>query len=150
MRDAKLAQRLHHRPHPVLVGRHGEHPERLPSELPLVLFPGMRSEIRAHLALEARLQKSGAGDGHGTAVDLDHKGMTGAVRELESEDEVGDKADLVHDSLVGKLHAQRQRIACGARLLRESGDDVVGMDELTSRRAPVATCSATEKSTISN
>ena len=25
VRDAKLAQRLHHRLHPVLVGRHGEH-----------------------------------------------------------------------------------------------------------------------------
>ena len=25
MRDAKLAQRLHHRLHAVLVGRHGEH-----------------------------------------------------------------------------------------------------------------------------
>src|SRR5271165_3622570 len=56
--------------------------------------------------------------------------MAGAVRELESEDEVGDEADLVHGSLVRELHAQRQRIACGASLLRESGDDIVGMDEL--------------------
>ncbi len=57
-------------------------------------------------------------------------GMAGAVRELESDDEVGDEADLVHDSLVRELHAQRQRIARGASLLRKSGDDVVGMDEL--------------------
>ena len=33
-------------------------------------------------------------------------------------------------ALVRELHAQRQRIAGGARLLRKSGDDVVGMDEL--------------------
>ena len=39
-------------------------------------------------------------DGHRAAVDLDHKGMAGAVRELESEDEVGDEADLVHGSVV--------------------------------------------------
>jgi hypothetical protein len=56
--------------------------------------------------------------------------MAGAVRELESEDEVGDEADLVHDSLVRELHAKRQGIARGASLLGESGDDVVGMDEL--------------------
>jgi hypothetical protein len=43
------------------------------------------------------------------SVDLDHKGMAGAIRELESEDEVGDEADLVHGSLVRELHAQRQR-----------------------------------------
>jgi hypothetical protein len=44
--------------------------------------------------------------------------------------EVGDEADFVHGSMVRELHAQRQWIACGARLLRKSGDDVVGMDEL--------------------
>ena len=130
MRDAKLAQRLHHRLHAVMVGCHGEHAERLPSEMLLVLFPGMGGEIGAHFALEARLQKIGAGDGHRAAVDLDHKGMAGAVRELKSEDEVRDDADFVHFSLVRELHAQRQRIARGASLLRESGDDVVGMDEL--------------------
>ena len=43
---------------------------------------------------------------------------------------VGDEADFVHGSLVRELHAQRQRIARGARLLGESRDDVVGMDEL--------------------
>jgi hypothetical protein len=47
VRDAKLAQRLHHRLHAVMVGRHGEHAERLPAEMLLVLFPGMRGEIRA-------------------------------------------------------------------------------------------------------
>ena len=56
--------------------------------------------------------------------------MAGAIGKLQAEHKVGDQADLVHDSLVRELHAQRQRIACGARLLRESGDDVVGMDEL--------------------
>ena len=96
----------------------------------LVLFPSMRGEIRAHFPLEARLQKIGAGDGHRAAVDLDHEGMAGAVGELESEDEVGDEADLVHDSLVRELHAQGQRIAGGARLLGEASDDVVGVDEL--------------------
>jgi hypothetical protein len=113
-----------------MVGRDRENPERFPSEMLLVLFPGMRGEIGAHFQLEARLQKIGAGDGHRAAVDLDHKRMAGAVRELESEDEVGDKADLVHDSLVRELHVQRQWIACGASLLRKIGDDVVGMDEL--------------------
>ena len=29
--DAKLAQRVHHRMHPVLVGRHGEHAKRMGS-----------------------------------------------------------------------------------------------------------------------
>ena len=42
----------------------------------------------------------------------------------------GDKADLVHGSLVRELYAERQRIACGASLLRKSGDDVAGVDEL--------------------
>ena len=45
VRDAELAQRVHHRLHPVLVGGNRQHPERLPSELPLVLFPGMRGEL---------------------------------------------------------------------------------------------------------
>ena len=63
-------------------------------------------------------------------VDPDHKGMAEAVRELEFEDEVGDEADLVHGSLVRELHAQRHRIAGGASLLREAGDDVVEMDAL--------------------
>ena len=65
----------------------------------------MGGEVGAHFPLEARLQKIKAGDGHRAAVDLDHEGMAGAVRELESEYEVGDKADLVHDSLVRELHA---------------------------------------------
>ena len=125
----QAAQRFHHRLHPVLVGRDGEHAKGLPAEMLLVLFRGMRGEIGAHFPLDARLQKIGAGDGHRAAVDLDHKGMAGAVRELESEDEVGDEPDLVHDSLVRELHAQRQRIACGASLLGEGGDDVVGMDD---------------------
>ena len=64
------------------------------------------------------------------AVDLDHERVAGAVRELESEGQVGDEADLVHRSLMRELHAQRQRIACGEGLFREGGDDVVGMDEL--------------------
>ena len=51
-------------------------------------------------------------------------------REPSAKWRVGDEADLVHDSLVRELHAQRQGIACGASLLRKSGDDVVGMDEL--------------------
>ena len=38
VRDAELAQRLHHRLHPVMVGRDREHPERLPAEMLLVLF----------------------------------------------------------------------------------------------------------------
>jgi hypothetical protein len=41
---------------------------------------------------------------------------------LEAEGEVGDKADLVHDTLVRELHARRRRIACGTRLLRETSD----------------------------
>ena len=107
VRDTQLAQRLHPRLRTMPVDRQGEHAERLPSEMLLVLFPGMRGEIGAHFSLEARLQKIGAGDGHRATVDLDDKGMAGAVRELESEDEVRDKADLVHGSLVRELHAQR-------------------------------------------
>ena len=113
-----------------VVGRYGEHAKGFPSELPLVLSGGVRCEIGAHLALEARLQKIGAGDGHRAAIDLDHKGMVRAIGKLQPEGQVGDKANLVHDSLVRELHAQRQRIVCGARLLRKSGDDVVGMNEL--------------------
>ena len=74
VRDAKLAQRLHHRLHAVMVGRNREDPERLPSEMLLVHFRGVRGEIGAHFPLEARLQKIGAGDGHRAAVDLDHSG----------------------------------------------------------------------------
>ena len=57
----------------MLVGRDREDPEGLPSEMLLVLFPGMRGEIRSHFALEARLQEIGAGDGHRAAVDLDRE-----------------------------------------------------------------------------
>ena len=109
---------------------HGEHAKGFPSEMLLVLFRGMRGEIGEHLAFEACLQKIGAGDGHCAAVDLDHEGMAGIVWELQPEDEVGEEANLVHDSLVRELDAQGERIARGARLLRKSGDDVVGMDEL--------------------
>ena len=82
----------------MLVGRHGEDAKCFPSELPLVLFPGMRGEIGVHFPLEAGLQKIGASDGHSAAVNLDHERVARAARELESEDEVGDEGDLVHDS----------------------------------------------------
>lgn len=36
MRDAELAWRLHHRLHAAMVGCQGEHPERLPAEMPLM------------------------------------------------------------------------------------------------------------------
>ena len=36
VRDAKLAQRLHHRLHAVMVCRHGEHAKGLPSEMLLM------------------------------------------------------------------------------------------------------------------
>jgi hypothetical protein len=39
------------------VGRDGEHAERLPSEMLLVLFRGMRGEIGAHFSLEAGLSE---------------------------------------------------------------------------------------------
>ena len=110
----------------------------------------MRGEIRAHFPLEARLQRIGESDGHGAAVNLDHKGMAGAVRELESEDEIGDEADLVNDALVRELHAQRQRIAAGASCSGEVAMTSLGWMNCTLRRAAVASCSATEKSTISN
>ncbi len=42
VRDAELAQRLHHRLHAATVGRYGEHAKSFPSELPLVLSRGMR------------------------------------------------------------------------------------------------------------
>jgi hypothetical protein len=45
--DVQFSQRLHHRLHPVMVGRDRQHPERLPSEMLLVLFPRMRGEIGA-------------------------------------------------------------------------------------------------------
>ena len=67
--DMQSAQRLHHRLHPVMVGRDREDPKRLPSELPLMLFPGMRREVGADFPLEARLQKIGASDGHRAAVE---------------------------------------------------------------------------------
>ena len=51
VRDAKRTQHLHHRLHTVLVGRNRQHPERLPAEMLLVLFPGMRGEIGAHFPL---------------------------------------------------------------------------------------------------
>ena len=38
VRDAKLAQRFHHRLRTMAVGRDGEHAERLPSEMLLVLL----------------------------------------------------------------------------------------------------------------
>ena len=44
VRDAKLAQRVHHRLHAVMVGGHGEHAKGFPSEMLLVLFRGVRSE----------------------------------------------------------------------------------------------------------
>ena len=121
MWDLKLAQRLHHRLHPVLVGGDGEHAKCFPSKLPLVLSRGMRRQVRAHFFFEAGLSKGiRPHHRHGAAIDLDHEGMAGTVRELESEDEVGDETDLVHDSLVRKLHAQRQRIAGGASLVARS------------------------------
>ena len=113
-----------------MVGRHREHPERLPAEMLLVLFLRMRGEIGARFPLEAGLQKIRAGDGHGSAVDLDHKGMAGTVCKLESEDEVGDEADFVQGSLVRELHAQRYWIAGGNAPIGESGDELGGVDEL--------------------
>ena len=47
VRDAELAQRLHHRMHAAMVGRYGEHAKGFPSELPLVLFRGMGRQVRA-------------------------------------------------------------------------------------------------------
>ena len=148
--DVQSAKRLHHRLHPVPVGRDRQHPERLPSEMLLVLFPRMRGEIGAHFPLEARLQKIGAGDGHRAAVDLDHKGMAGAVRELESEDEVGDEADSCTapwcESFTRSDNGLRAARVCSGKAAMMS----LGWMNCTSRRAPVASCSATEKSTISN
>ena len=43
VRDAKRAQRLHHRLHAVMVGRHGEHAKCLPSELPIFTRLGLPS-----------------------------------------------------------------------------------------------------------
>ena len=65
VRDVKLAQRLHHRLHTVMVGRHGEHAKGFPSELPLVLFSGMRHVTRSarsvHLARESSIGAVGCG-----------------------------------------------------------------------------------------
>src|SRR5271165_7535369 len=74
VRDAKLAQRLHHRLHPAMVGRYGEHPEGLPSEMLLVLFGGMRRQVRAHFFFETGLSKGiRPYHRHGAAIDLDHE-----------------------------------------------------------------------------
>ena len=74
VRDAKRAQRLHHRLHPVMVGRHGEQAKGFPSELPLVLSRGMRGQVRAHLFFKAGLpERVGSHHRHGAAVDLDHE-----------------------------------------------------------------------------
>jgi hypothetical protein len=46
VRDVKPAQRLDYRQRTMLVGRNRQYPERFPSEMLLVLFPGMRREVR--------------------------------------------------------------------------------------------------------
>ena len=73
----------------------------------LVLLGRVRGEIRAHLALEACLQKIGAGDGHRAAVDLDHKAAAGAVGKLQTEHKIRDESDLMHGSLVREADAER-------------------------------------------
>ena len=104
VRNAKLAQRVHHRLHTVLVGGHGEDARNELSKCFSCCFPACAVRC-AHFPLEARLQKIGAADRHRAPVDLDHKGMARAIRELESEDEVGDETDLVHGLV--RVHAQR-------------------------------------------
>jgi hypothetical protein len=46
VRNLHLAQRLHDRPSPAIVGRDGEHAKCVPSELPFVLFGGVSGEVR--------------------------------------------------------------------------------------------------------
>ena len=45
--DMQSAQRVHHRLRTMLVGGNRQHPERLPSEMLLVLFGGMRGHVGA-------------------------------------------------------------------------------------------------------
>ena len=105
--NVKLIERIHHRTRTMFVGRYGEHAKSLPAEMPLMQLAGMRGEIRAHLALEACLKKIGAGDGHRTAVDLDHEASAGAIGKLQTERKIGDEPNLMHSSVVRDAHAER-------------------------------------------
>jgi hypothetical protein len=80
VRDAKLAQRLHHRLRAMPVGRDREHAKCVLPELPLVLFGGMRRQVRAHFFFEAGLSEGiRSHHRHGAAVNLDHKGRSKAL-----------------------------------------------------------------------
>ena len=89
------------------VGRDGQYAKSLPAEILLVLLAGVGGEIRPHLALEARLQKIGAGNGHRAAVDLDHKAAAGAIGKLQTEHKIRDKPDLMHGSVMCEADAER-------------------------------------------
>ena len=131
VRDAELAQRFRHRLHAVMVGRNRQHPERLPSELPLVLFCGMRRQVRAHFFFEACLPKGiRPHHRHGAAVDLDHEMTAGDIGKHEPERKIRDKSHFVRDAPMRERDAQRKWIAGGNALIREGSDHLVGVDEL--------------------
>src|SRR5436309_2901383 len=92
----------------MLVSRNREDPKRFPTEMLLVKFSSMRSEVSAHLALEARLPEIAAADRHGAAIDLHHKASPRTVRECQTKNKIGKKTDFAQHSIVRHLHSQRK------------------------------------------
>src|SRR5436190_1343853 len=113
----------------VMIGRDCKHANAIPSEMPLVVFPGVGCEVRAHLALKTRLQEVTAHNRHGAAVDLHHEIPAGGVRKLQPEDKVGHEANLADRALLGDFYAHREWTAFAERLVRKRGDDLVGVNE---------------------
>ena len=87
----------------MLIGRDCEDPERLPSEMLLVLFPfeaGLSKSIRSHHR-------------HCAAVYLDHEIVTRAVCTHEPEHEIRHEPHFVVDAPMRERDAQREWIAGG-------------------------------------
>ena len=104
VRNVKLPQCFLHRMSAVMISRDGQHTERLPAEVPLVLLGGVGREIGAHLPLEACLSDIAADNRHGAAIDLDHEATEGAIGQHETKDQIGHKADVMERALVRDLH----------------------------------------------
>ena len=136
MRDMQPAQRLYHRLHAVVVGGDGEHAKRFPSEMLLVLFPGMGRQVGPHFFFEAGLSKGiRSHHRHRAAVDLDREMAARAVGEREPEHEIRHEPHFVVDAPMRERDVQREWITAGNALVREGGDELSGVNELHVRRA---------------
>ena len=133
VRDMQLAQRFLHRPRAVLIGRHREDAECLPTEMLDMLFGGIRGQIGAHFPLEAGLPDIAARDRHRTTVDLDDKGMAGAIGEHQAEHKIGDQPDVMERAPIRERYPQREGIALAEGLIGKGGNHLGWMDEPKAR-----------------